>query len=383
MKVNLQIARGLAALSVFLFHMKGMLAESFPALARLVQFGDLGVPLFFVISGYVITASAQATIANRGSAHQFMKRRFLRIYPPFWCSVAVIVALPFFLEALSMLKTGSYSVPSPRYLALDAWGWLQLLTLTKIFAGGGIGLYREFELVNIVYWTLAIEFQFYLVVYVALLARRHFITVLASATALSLLVLAYPADINGGVFLHFWPMFALGIVLWYLVEHGFVLQGLLSRPVMASMASMAILIPVSAAVVALAYQGTLRTVLDGVFPSEDLGFALVCFLLLWASTPFERTLAAQRVHGGPVGRSLVGTGWFLGEISYSLYLLHTQLLALPAMVGRQVFEVGSPAYLLIIILGTIALCRVFYVYCERPFSSEGRRLPARPCAATS
>lgn len=380
MKVNLQIARGLAALSVFLFHMKGMLAESFPALARFVQFGDLGVPLFFVISGYVITASAQATIANRGSAHQFMKRRFLRIYPPFWCSVGVIIALPFFLEALSMLKTGSFVVPSPRYLALDAWGWLQLLTLTKIFAGGGIGLYREFELVNIVYWTLAIEFQFYLVVYLALLARRHFITVLAATTALSLFVLAYPAGVNGGVFLHFWPMFALGIVLWYLVDHGFVLQRLLSRPVMASMA---ILIPVSAAVMALAYQGTLRIVLDGLFPSEDLGFALICFLLLWASTPIERALAAQRAHGGPVGGGLVRSGWFLGEISYSLYLLHTQLLALPAMIGRQVFEVGSPAYLLTIILGTIALCRVFYVYCERPFSSEGRRLQTSPRVATS
>lgn len=380
MKVNLQIARGLAALSVFLFHMKGMLAESFPALAKLVQFGDLGVPLFFVISGYVITASAQATIASRGSAHQFMKRRFLRIYPPFWCSVAVIIVLPFFLEALSALKTGSFAAPSPRYLALDAWGWLQLLTLTKIFAGGGVGLYREFELVNIVYWTLAIEFQFYLVAYLALLARRHFIAVLASTSALSLLVLAYPTGVNGGVFLHFWPMFALGIVLWYLVEHGLVLERLSSRPLLASMA---ILIPVSATVIGLADQGTLRTVLDKIFPSEDLGFAVLCFLVLWTSTPIERTLAAQRAHGGPLGSRLVRSGWFLGEISYSLYLLHAPLLALSAAFARQVFEAGSQGYLLTIILGTIALCRVFYVFCERPFSSEGRRLPMRPCVATS
>lgn len=380
MKVNLQIARGLAALSVFLFHIKGILAEGFPALARLVQFGDLGVPLFFVISGYVITASAQATITKRSSAHQFMKRRFLRIYPPFWCSVGVIVALPFALEALSVLKTGSFAVPSPRYLALDAWGWLQLLTLTKIFAGGGLGLYREFELVNIVYWTLAIEFQFYLVVYLALLARRHFITVLAATTALSLIVVAYPSGVNGGLFLHFWPMFALGIALWYLIEHGFVLERLVSWPIMASLL---ILMPVTVTVMALAYQGTLRTALDGVFPSEDLGFALICFLLLWASTPIEPMLAAQRARGGRLGGSLVRSGWFLGEISYSLYLLHTQLLALPAMLARQVFEVGSPGYLLTVVLGTIALCRLFYVYCERPFSSEGRQMHTSPRVATS
>ena len=58
---------------------------------------NLGVSLFFVISGYCIAASAEATARKGGSPWGFMGRRVWRIYPPYWAAllgfVAVVVAL--------------------------------------------------------------------------------------------------------------------------------------------------------------------------------------------------------------------------------------------------------------------------------------------------
>lgn len=374
MKINLQIARGLAALAVFLFHTRGLLHESLPALERLVQFGDLGVPLFFVISGYVITASANAALLGGGSAPQFLKRRFLRIFPPFWFSIVVIVALPYLLEAISMLKTGMYNWPSPRFLALNLTEWLQVLSLTKIFVSGGTGLYAEFELINIVYWTLAIEFQFYLVVFIALVFRRHFTAILLLTTLASIITIATPGAVNGGVFLHFWPMFALGIVLWYLIRKRLVIERVCHRP---AAVSLTIVLPTGAAVLWLAYAGHLRSVLEAFAYSEDFGFALICFGLLWASTPLEPHLAAFARSDRVSRRLPVLAGCWLGEISYSLYLLHTQIVALPAMFARQVFAYGDIPFVVVVVLGTLLLCHIFYVYCERPFASGSLGVKAK------
>jgi len=120
MNLLLDMARGVAALLVFLFHIHGGLKPSMPVLADIVRFGSLGVPLFFVISGYVISASAEATLRKGESAGSFLKRRFLRIFPPFWLSIPVVLAVPYVLAAISALKSGMYEVPEPRFLALGA-----------------------------------------------------------------------------------------------------------------------------------------------------------------------------------------------------------------------------------------------------------------------
>jgi len=372
MRVNLQIVRGLASLAVFLFHTRSLLHENFPVLERLAQFGDLGVPLFFVISGYVITASANATLRNNGHEAQFLKRRFLRIFPPFWFSIVVIVSLPYFLEAISVLKTGRYTWPSPRFQSLNLQEWLQILSLTKIFANGGTGLYAEFENINIVYWTLAIEFQFYLVMYFAIFAKKHFIAVLILTTLASLWAIVNSDIINGGVFLHFWPMFALGIALWYLLDRQIVIERVCRNP---SSISLVVILPITGLTGWLAYVGDLRSVLSAVLYSDDFGFALICFVLIWASTPLERQLAAITKSSNPVLRYPVLAGWILGEISYSLYLLHTQIAAVPSMAARQFFAYGDVPYVATVLFGTILLCYVFYLCCERPFVNGGKQVP--------
>lgn len=330
------------------------------------------MPLFFVISGYVITASANATLRNNGHEAQFLKRRFLRIFPPFWFSIVVIVSLPYFLEAISVLKTGRYTWPSPRFQSLNLQEWLQILSLTKIFANGGTGLYAEFENINIVYWTLAIEFQFYLVMYFAIFAKKHFIAVLILTTLASLWAIVNSDIINGGVFLHFWPMFALGIALWYLLDRQIVIERVCRNP---SSISLVVILPITGLTGWLAYVGDLRSVLSAVLYSDDFGFALICFVLIWASTPLERQLAAITKSSNPVLRYPVLAGWILGEISYSLYLLHTQIAAVPSMAARQFFAYGDVPYVATVLFGTILLCYVFYLCCERPFVNGGKQVP--------
>src|SRR5688572_16597179 len=48
-----------------------------------------GVPVFFVISGYCIAASADAARAKRGGVGRYFVRRLRRIYPPLWAATAV------------------------------------------------------------------------------------------------------------------------------------------------------------------------------------------------------------------------------------------------------------------------------------------------------
>lgn len=359
MNLILDIARGIAALGVFLFHISDGLQQSMPAVASVFRFGSLGVPLFFVISGYVISASADAIIRKNESANAFLKRRFLRIFPPFWCSILVVVALPYLIAAISMLKSGIYEVPLPQFLALTGGEWLQLISLSKVFLAEDGDLQGQFSQVNSVYWTLAIEFQFYLMVYLALLFRHHFLLIIATVTAASLVLLAYPQALNSGLFLYFWPMFALGIVLFHVIKHDWKIDRLaVSAPAVALLLG---------TLLSLAYLGSLGEVLGKLFPSVSLGFATVCTLILWLGQPIGQVLEAAK-HGGL--RWLIKAAAFLGVISYSVYLLHGKLFELPAMLVRQLVPMSHPLNAILTVLGTLALCAVFYIYCEKPFLSK-------------
>src|SRR5262245_33018994 len=50
-----------------------------------------GVPIFFVISGYCISATADATWRKPRPSANYFKRRFRRIYPPYWAVIGTLV----------------------------------------------------------------------------------------------------------------------------------------------------------------------------------------------------------------------------------------------------------------------------------------------------
>ena len=144
----LDLLRFFAAFSVVFYHyIARPEASAFQAFADIAKFGYLGVPIFFMISGYVISLSA----ANR-SAYQFAVSRVVRLYPALWFGVF------FTAGSLYFLSGQSFSVAD---ISTN-------LTLLNDYLG--------IPNIDGVYWTLQAELKFYACVFllVALGVFNHY-----------------------------------------------------------------------------------------------------------------------------------------------------------------------------------------------------------------
>ena len=117
---------------------------SFPLLAPLSQFGYLGVPLFFMISGFVISASAE----NRTPA-EFVVSRITRLFPAYWFGIGFTLAVMFLLEQNSL---------PIRQILMN-------MTMLNDYLG--------IKNIDGVYWTLQVELKFYACIFL-LLATKTF-----------------------------------------------------------------------------------------------------------------------------------------------------------------------------------------------------------------
>ena len=151
--------RGLAALTVMLYHYtywfgKGEYAGLMKLDAFLtrpflsIHWGAIGVPLFFMISGYVMTSSAQ----RQKSVVQFLRNRFARLYPLF----AISLSLSFLAYWVSNL-TRHVSVPVMPSFLLN-------VTMTPKLLGD--------HFANGAHWTLEVELHFYLLISILIYLRR-------------------------------------------------------------------------------------------------------------------------------------------------------------------------------------------------------------------
>lgn len=138
---EVDLFRFIAACAVVIFHwaFNGPVTDETDFEFRLLgaRYGKFGVEFFFLLSGFVISMSAEAATAGR-----FMVSRALRLYPAFWicCSLSAGCAW--------LLQDADYQVSWPRYLAnmtMLQWAW-------------GV------PPVDRVYWTLAVEMKFYALV---------------------------------------------------------------------------------------------------------------------------------------------------------------------------------------------------------------------------
>lgn len=102
------------------------------------RFGNLGVPLFFIVSGFVISQSI-----SHSSIQKFVLGRFIRLFPLFWilCTCTYI---------FTILMPNGVPVSIPEYL----------ISMTML--GEKLGnLFGYTRLVDPVYWSLVIELIFY------------------------------------------------------------------------------------------------------------------------------------------------------------------------------------------------------------------------------
>ncbi|HWR04511.1 MAG TPA: acyltransferase [Humidesulfovibrio sp.] len=140
---NFDLLRIFAATQVLIFHSYSQSGAAVPAwLAPLIHFS--GVPIFFVISGYLISASYE----RNSDPGKYFRNRFLRIYPGMWACIL----LTFLLTLLLGYRMAQ---------ALD-YAWLPAQLAGVIFTppflkSFGMGSY------NGSLWTIPVELQFYLV----------------------------------------------------------------------------------------------------------------------------------------------------------------------------------------------------------------------------
>ncbi len=83
--ISIQVCRGLAALLVVLAHIHGIEKNHFASdHLHLFGYGDIGVDIFFVISGIVIASVTAGRFGSPRNAATFLYHRLGRIFPIFW-----------------------------------------------------------------------------------------------------------------------------------------------------------------------------------------------------------------------------------------------------------------------------------------------------------
>ncbi|MFC0514569.1 acyltransferase family protein [Mucilaginibacter angelicae] len=192
----IDLFRFLAALMVVLFHLNQAIEPANNWYRNTVKYGWLGVPVFFVISGYCIMLSA----FQAANSMDFLSRRFFRIYPPYWASLLVVL-LAACVQKLYLGANAVHNLPR-NAAAILANMTLATAPLTAV------------ETSNWVYWSLTCELLFYVTVALALLAGKD--KVIYSLTGTSLLAAFLPVQHEGLLFfLDQWPALGLGLSVFY------------------------------------------------------------------------------------------------------------------------------------------------------------------------
>lgn len=357
--------RGWAAFGVLLFHLGIERSETDLVRSRAPQLvldvldtGKLGVAVFFVLSGLVIAYSLRTNLeippgdaaTDPGSADRpsfdvgnFVVRRIVRLTPPY--HAAIIVALLFALGA--SLEGGH------EYLPGGAPFGLVRLFAHLIYAQELLG----FVNFNDVFWTLAIELQFYLAFAVLVFAQDRLGRSRRPATTLQVLY-----GISAAISL-LWPFGLFGddarpiwfAPLWYSFMLGVLIFARWRRQIPAW--------PLALYMMLLAV-APLVSGRDGQFAWVSVGTTA----LLWIAVERDR-----------LGRWLADRpSQFLGRVSYSLYLIHTPILGAVLVVATKLL--GDPSVakqLLSIVVGivvSLVSAEIFYRAVERPAIMMSRRL---------
>lgn len=183
------VLRGASAIAVALFHFN----EPYPALPdfyhRLLKWGWLGVPVFFVVSGFCVAAAR-----SKSELGPFWVRRLARILPPYWASLGVVLGV----IALRVAITGTNDVTK---LPGSIENWFFTLTALTSPASATPGM-------NWAYWSLGYELAFY--VLLGLLGLGRSLSCLTLFSVAAAFVPGFPFDQ--------WGLFGLGVACYHFTQ---------------------------------------------------------------------------------------------------------------------------------------------------------------------
>jgi peptidoglycan/LPS O-acetylase OafA/YrhL len=318
--------------------------------------GYVGVDVFFVISGYVITdlLMRQPRRSIRDNLGSFYARRIRRIIP---AATLVLVTTTFAAYALLGPRFTPSLLDDVRWAALFAENFRLIATGSNYFVPGVAP-----SLVTH-YWSLAIEEQFYLVypLLVFSLARvvprhRH---ALALALCLGVAIAgsawwSYHVTPLNPVAAYYSPLTRF----WELALGGLV--AVVPRSLATRTPRLNTLVAVVAAAALAAAVWRLRA--TSVFPGVIAWWPCAASAaLLWTGISSRR--------GGPASWLSWRPLRYLGDRSYSLYLWHFPWLMIPL---QLVHPIGSPAARLVEVGGALACSIASYRFVENPLRHSSR-----------
>jgi len=146
--------RGVAILLVVMVHLSAILRDV--GVRRYIGFGWVGVDLFFVLSGFLITRILLDTRTDAGYFRRFYIRRGLRIWPLYYVYLIVSLLLVRLLTVVSAHSPGDFGSGGAPSITTPIWMYLffvQNLCWASLFSAKDV---------MAVTWSLCIEEHFYL-----------------------------------------------------------------------------------------------------------------------------------------------------------------------------------------------------------------------------
>jgi peptidoglycan/LPS O-acetylase OafA/YrhL len=301
--------------------------------------GHTGVALFMVLSGFIFTNIGYGKKIRYGS---FMLNRILRIYP---LMIAIFAAgfLVKYPEVSPLSFLSVLAIPFQLVYPVDLWFVPSVYPFTTLF------------------WTIAPEFQFYLLfpLILALIHRRGpavLAVLLAGALLLRVLLVANGAPAQS---LSYWTIF--GRIDQFLIGMGAAIayRFIPVRYPGALCVAVAVIMPF--VLFAFNHTGDLDNEADWkvLWPTAEAAI-WACFIVGYLHLAGRLPALLSKVLAA------------IGEVSFSMYLLHVAVIAAVMKLGPITFGLGpsgaalANAVLLVLPL-TIAVSFVTFRVIERPF----------------
>ena len=364
--------RAIAIVGVLLYHATlGLRAEGAAgsALLTLAGAGWMGVDLFFVLSGFLITGILLETKGSDGYYRTFAVRRALRILPVYYAALLLLLLG-------SLLLRGALAAEGAALREAQGWYWLHAANLL-VARHGFTPLMHTGH-----FWSLAVEEQFYLAwpLVVALCSvdrlRRACVALIVGALAVRIALVWHAGEsfVESAYVLPIARLDALALGAWLAVvaraPGG--LEAAWPRVRALGLLGVALL------AAHWALTGTLQW---GPWPMQTLGYtaaALASVAVVAAAaraTGWLRTVLAS----GPLR--------YVGRRSYALYVVHFPLIWIASHAGLSRRAAGrfvgsEPAgavlWTLLLVAASVLLAEASWRAIERPCLALKDRLAPRP-----
>ncbi|MDD3080044.1 MAG: acyltransferase [Paludibacter sp.] len=344
---NIQALRGVAALSVLLFHFFNYSITAFVhtnLYRKVFAFGEHAVPMFFVISGFVIT---RILLNSKGSQNYFKKfylNRIRRIFPLYYLFLIIwYFILPFILN-----------FSNPHFVSLKSQYPLYIFMQNFYF------LFPEKMYGPAHYWSLAVEEHFYLlwplIIYITPIKKLRYVMIF-------LLLLVYPVRLyflRAGIDIQFntftrYDQILLGAVLAYFeYKNYFVKYKVKMKRLFKALFAVTFILSL---IVFFAYD--YYPLLKLLFKHTIIGlffFSLIGLLIIGdLPSYFNKILNSSVLQ-------------YLGKISYGIYVWHLLFLLIYAKLG-----IMNILLLLALSVGsTIIVAHISYFYFETMFLKKNK-----------